>query len=148
MGWLAGRVCAVATGATHNDNCRANESTEWGPSWLPLTHEQTPVIDGYVGNLREFMNCVLERRSPVPDIGDEASLTFTAPPLKTGMARTVLLKASGYYDIHLDSQGAPQAGLLGRFREHPEAAIEYSLQEYLRWSQEMRMRIQGGKTGK
>lgn len=73
----------------------------------------------------------------MPEIGDEALLTFSAPPLRRGAERSVLLKASGYYDIHLDSQGPPQAGLLGRFREHPEAAIEYSLQEYLRWRQEM-----------
>jgi predicted dehydrogenase len=32
---------------------------------------QTSFIDGYVGNIREFMNCVLERRPPVPDIDDE-----------------------------------------------------------------------------
>jgi hypothetical protein len=76
----------------------------------------------------------------MPEIGDEALLMFAAPPLKKGMRRTVLLKASGYYDIHLDPQGPPQAGLLGRFREDPTAAIEYSLQEYLRWRQETRAR--------
>ncbi len=32
---------------------------------------QTTIIDGYVDNLREFMNCVLERRQPVPNIEDE-----------------------------------------------------------------------------
>ena len=61
----------IVENVRHVIHYRGDESTEWAPSWLPAIHAQTPVIDGYVGNLREFMNCVLERRPPVPDIDDE-----------------------------------------------------------------------------
>ena len=61
----------IVENVRHVIHYRGDESTEWAPSWLPAVHAQTPVIDGYVGNLREFMNCVLERRPPSPDIDDE-----------------------------------------------------------------------------
>lgn len=72
----------------------------------------------------------------MPQTGDEAFLAFTAPPLKPGCERTVLLKASGYYDIHFGILGAPQTGMLERFGRDPDAAIEYSLNEYKKWRQE------------
>jgi len=48
-----------------------DESNEWSTNWFPITKSQTPVIDGYVDNLREFFNCILERRNPIPNIEDE-----------------------------------------------------------------------------
>jgi len=48
-----------------------DESNEWSTNWFPITKSQTPVIDGYVDNLREFFNCILEHRIPVPNIEDE-----------------------------------------------------------------------------
>ena len=77
----------------------------------------------------------------MPQTGDEAFLAFAAPPLKPGCARTVLLKASGYYDIHFGFLGAPQAGLLERFGRDPDAAIEYSLIEYMKWRRETQARM-------
>ena len=61
----------IVENVRHLTHYRGDESTEWEPNWVPLVASQTPVIDGYVDNIREFMNCVLERRPPVPDIDDE-----------------------------------------------------------------------------
>lgn len=72
----------------------------------------------------------------MPEIGNEASLVFEAPQLKNGLERSVFLKASGYYDIHLHAQGESQRGLLKRFREDPDFAIEYGLREYLEWQKD------------
>ena len=72
----------------------------------------------------------------MPDTGDHAVLEFNTPPAKKGSERSVLVKASGYYDIHLHAQGEPQRALLSRIREEPGFAIEYSLREYLKWRQE------------
>ncbi len=61
----------IVDNARHVTHYKQDASSEWAPNWFPITKSQTPYIDGYVANLREFMNCVLERRAPVPDIDDE-----------------------------------------------------------------------------
>jgi predicted dehydrogenase len=61
----------IVENVRHLTHYKEDLSTEWGPNWFPITYNQTPVIDGYVDNLREFMNCVLERRPVSPDIEDE-----------------------------------------------------------------------------
>ncbi|MGO9308834.1 MAG: Gfo/Idh/MocA family protein [Spirochaetia bacterium] len=61
----------IVENARHLIHYKQDQSTEWAPNWFPITKSQTPFIDGYVANLREFMDCVLERRAPSPDIGDE-----------------------------------------------------------------------------
>jgi predicted dehydrogenase len=61
----------IVENVRHLIHYKQDQSTEWGPNWFPITSSQTPVIDGYVDNLREFMNCVLERRPPAPNIEDE-----------------------------------------------------------------------------
>lgn len=61
----------IVENARHLIHYRQDVSTEWAPNWFPISPSQTPVLDGYVGNLREFASCVLERRRPRPDIDDE-----------------------------------------------------------------------------
>jgi myo-inositol 2-dehydrogenase / D-chiro-inositol 1-dehydrogenase len=61
----------IVENVRHVIHYKADESTEWAPNWIPILMNQTTILDGYVGNLREFMNCVLERRQPVPNIDDE-----------------------------------------------------------------------------
>jgi len=61
----------IVENVRHVIHYKLDKSTEWAPNWFPITKSQTPMIDGYVDNLKEFMNCVLERRRPVPDIEDE-----------------------------------------------------------------------------
>ncbi len=61
----------IVENVRHVIHYKQDQSTEWAPNWFPITQSQTPMIDGYVDNLKEFMNCVLERHRPVPDIEDE-----------------------------------------------------------------------------
>jgi myo-inositol 2-dehydrogenase / D-chiro-inositol 1-dehydrogenase len=61
----------IVENVRHLIHYKQDESSEWAPNWFPITKSQTPFIDGYVANLREFMECVLERRAPSPDIDDE-----------------------------------------------------------------------------
>jgi len=72
----------------------------------------------------------------MPNIGDWADVSFLAPPSLPGLARTVLCKASGFYDIHLEAKGKPRQDILGRFLTEPDFAARYALQEYVRWAQE------------
>jgi hypothetical protein len=62
----------------------------------------------------------------MPNSGDRAELTFAAPPESEGLARTVLLKASGYYDINLEARGEPQTELLNRIYNEPGFALRYT----------------------
>jgi hypothetical protein len=73
----------------------------------------------------------------MPNIGDRAELIFDAPPLREGMARSVILKASGYYEIHLQAQGEPQVELLERIHTEPGFAVKQALKEYLDWGKEI-----------
>jgi len=71
-----------------------------------------------------------------PNIGDKAELVFEAPPKKDDMERSVFLKASGYYDMHLEGKGEPQTEIFERIFNEPGFTGQYALQEYLKWKQE------------
>jgi predicted dehydrogenase len=44
----------------------------WAPDWNPISRNQSHVFNGYVGELRHFIDCVKEGRRPEPSIEDEA----------------------------------------------------------------------------
>jgi hypothetical protein len=67
------------------------------------------------------------------DRGEWAEMVFPAPPLSGGLQRTLLVKASGYYDIHLDATGEPQNEVIDRIASEPGFAARFALKEYLRW---------------
>lgn len=69
----------------------------------------------------------------MPNIGDAVELVFNAPPKPLGMKRTVLLKASGYYDIHLKAEGERQEDLLERIHSEPGFFVQYAFKEYAKW---------------
>lgn len=79
----------------------------------------------------------------MPNIGDRAELTFDAPPLREGMARSAILKASGYYEIHLQPQGKPQVELLDRIHTEPGFAVKQAIKEYLDWGKEITQLSEG-----
>lgn len=43
----------------------------WTNDWNPISPNQSHVFNGYVGELRSFIDCVKEGRQPVPSIQDE-----------------------------------------------------------------------------
>ncbi len=57
---------------------------------------------------------------------DRAELVFAAPPRLPGMNRSVLLKASGYYHIHVPASGPPQTNMLSRLLSTPGAFAQYA----------------------
>ncbi len=71
----------------------------------------------------------------MPNLGDFAELVFPAPDRAAGMERTVVLKASGYYDIHLNARGEFQIETLNRIHDEPGFVVQYSFKEYLHWKQ-------------
>jgi len=72
----------------------------------------------------------------MPNIGDKAELTFQSLPQHEGTERSIILKASGYYDIHLKAEGEPKSDILRRFMFDPEYMNQYAFKEYLKWKKE------------
>ena len=72
----------------------------------------------------------------MPNIGDSTEIVFLAPPDKQNLSRSLIMKASGYYDIHLQATGEPQRELYNKIIDQPGFAIQYAFKEYLKWQQE------------
>jgi hypothetical protein len=77
-----------------------------------------------------------------PNRGDRAELTFIAPAQADGLERTILLKASGYYDIHLDAGGEPQTEIIEKMDNEPGFTVQFALKEYLKWEASLRARAE------
>ena len=80
-----------------------------------------------------------------PNPGERTELVFAAPPIKDGLARTMFVKASGYYKIHLNAMGEPKTGLVERVLGEPGFAARYSFREYLKWEAGIRADQAGEK---
>jgi len=106
----------------------------------PVTFEEIKAMeaqDHENRDVREILSQVDNNYHVMPNIGDHAKLTYTAPPSTPGMARSVILKATGYYDIHLNSTGACQQELLHRILTEPGFSIKYSLEKYFQWEKKL-----------
>jgi hypothetical protein len=68
----------------------------------------------------------------MPNAGDYAELLFAAPPAIPGAARSVVLKASGYYDPHFSADGEPRLDLLRKIHSAPGATLQFAYGEYLK----------------
>jgi hypothetical protein len=78
--------------------------------------------------------------------GEQTELVFPAPPVPAGLERTVFVKASGYYKVHVDATGEPRTELAERILGEPGFAARYSFREYLKW--EAALRAQAEKSGR
>jgi hypothetical protein len=72
----------------------------------------------------------------MPERGNHAYVTFPAPPLRTGMTRTVFLHTRGYYRLHLDPQGEPKTALLLQMGQVPDTAARLAAIRYSQWKME------------
>lgn len=72
-----------------------------------------------------------DRRVVMPSVGDQITLEFEAPPKIDGAQRTVFLKMSGYYEIHIDKTRPEQKTLISEIVSNEGRIVEYSMEEYL-----------------
>ncbi len=123
----------------------------WMINWLAVDYggdspcqvtELSPVsaVDGAGRDVRSLLELEDRNYLTMPNVGDRAEVTFLAPPRQAGGLRSVFVKASGYYDIHLDAGREPQAGLLGRVLDEPGYIVRYSARQYLQWKKETEAR--------
>lgn len=96
--------------------------------------ETAQAIDSHGADLRPLLASTDNRYVVMPTTGDSADLVFKAPPPPApGLTRSVILKASGYYDIHFGVLGDPQPDVLAKVRAEPGFAVRYALDEYRKW---------------
>jgi hypothetical protein len=106
---------------------------------LPVEVTELAPFEAYDDNnqdIRETLTYEDGNNLVMPEIGNRALVTFLAVPQKPGMERTYILKASGYYKIHLQSEGECRMDILTRFLAEPGYTIQYSLDKYAEWKKE------------
>jgi hypothetical protein len=68
----------------------------------------------------------------MPDTTCTANIYFKAPPAQPeGYERTIFLKTTGYYDIHLKKDQPAQTVFLEKLMNEPGYAVKYSLEKYI-----------------
>ncbi|MCG3157763.1 MAG: hypothetical protein DKINENOH_04399 [bacterium] len=76
---------------------------------------------------REILTNNDARYYVMPAVEDWAELVFAAPPARPGYQRSILLKSSGYYEIHVTAAGEPQRELVAKLMTEPGAYGQYTL---------------------
>jgi len=74
-----------------------------------------------------------DRYYPMPDMTDQAELTFPAPPRKAGAERTVFLHSRGWYQLHLRNQGPPDLTTFNKILTIPGAAVQFAADRFTEW---------------
>lgn len=70
-----------------------------------------------------------DRRRLTIEPGERLDVEFAAPPPAAGLARTVVLKAAGYYRLHLQPEGEPHTAEFERLVHDPDAFARFALQQ-------------------
>ena len=72
----------------------------------------------------------------MPETSQYATLTFAVPPTTSGLKRTLFAKVAGYYDMHLNAAGPPQADKINLIMTEPGYIAKFALSEYFQWYNE------------
>jgi hypothetical protein len=115
----------------------------WNIDYLAVDYSDDMAVDirqlspESAGNRTDPAVCDLLRANDdryfvLPSGGAPAELVFPAPAGKPGLERTIVLGASGYYDIHLEASGEPQPDLLKKILAEPGSTLEYAREVYER----------------
>jgi hypothetical protein len=94
-------------------------------------------------DVREALSLADNNFFIMPNREEFAELSYDSPPRLQGTKRTVLVKATGYYDVHLKSEGKKRAEVLGRIDSEPGFTLQFAYQTYLKAkkNQEKKIRI-------
>jgi hypothetical protein len=96
-------------------------------------------------DVRDLLNRADGRRHSLRPGRDSVTLVFPAPRLRAGQARTVLVEATGYYNVIVRPEGAPQPELFRRLLEEPGGVARFAL-EHLR-DEGRNVAVEGGRAG-
>jgi hypothetical protein len=62
--------------------------------------------------------------------GEQATVAFAAPPVARGMERTLFLHSRGYYHMHIQQNGEPDAATFQKILTEPGAGAAFSAKMY------------------
>jgi hypothetical protein len=102
--------------------------------------EAIKAIDHKGQDIREILAKTDNNYLAMPETGDSAELVFESPAITDDMERSVILKASGYYDIHLEARGEHQTEIIEKIFTEPGFIVQYAFKEYLKWNEENMMK--------
>ena len=74
-----------------------------------------------------------DRYLAMPNVGDSADLTFSAPSHPAGTERTILLHSRGYYSLHLTATGEPDTKTLQGIENVPGAGVRFAASHFAQW---------------
>jgi hypothetical protein len=92
----------------------------------PLELTAASAVDQDGRDIRSLLAAQDDASYEMPNRGDRADLEFEAPSRVEGLARTVLLKATGYYDIKLEARGEPRRDILDRVQNEPGFTLRFA----------------------
>jgi hypothetical protein len=76
-----------------------------------------------------------ERYYPMPEMTDQAEVTFPAPARTAGQDRTVFLHSRGWYQLHLRDNSAPDLATFSKILTVPDAAVQFAADRFAEWRQ-------------
>lgn len=82
-------------------------------------------------DLRDSMLSIDGKYYSMPDTTSSAYLEFDVPPLNVDMNRSLYLKTTGYYDIHLKKDKPEQTELIEKIYNTPGLILELTMNEYI-----------------
>jgi hypothetical protein len=112
------------------DSVKADFSSD-----LPIDITEAQLIqakDNKGKDLLRLLENIDDQDYILPTNEDWAELTFRAPARKKGYERSFILKSTGYYKVHGDTQGEPQKALMAKLTK-PGAFGKYSLELLARY---------------
>jgi len=98
----------------------------------PVELSPIKAADRFGRDVRDELRLEDGRCYVMPKEGDAAEIAFLAPPQNPAMARSIILKASGYYDVQVEASGDPQLDLIRKLEDEPGFAARYALREFQR----------------
>lgn len=104
-------------------------------SEIPFDFQQISA-SSITSNTGELLHTMLDSTDHVyysqPNVGDAAELMFQAPPPRSKYVRTIFAKVTGYYDIHLKSEGPMRSDERMKIAYEPGYFVKFALKEYWR----------------
>jgi hypothetical protein len=93
--------------------------------------EISTAIDEKENNITSLLKNIDKKYYDMPDTNSKAYVYFKAPALLVGSERSIFLKTTGYYDIHLKKDSPEQSALLEKLWFNPGYIVKYSLELYI-----------------
>lgn len=92
-------------------------------------------------DVRAEMAAVDDRYYRMPELVDRAEVVFPAPARTPGTERTVFLHTRGWYELHLQAEGPPEAATVAQISNVPDGAVRFAADYFSRWSRDPALRV-------